>query len=389
MRVLFVVVPGVGHLYPLVPLAWAFRAAGHDVLVAVAEHADRAAASGLTVVDPAPGLDLMAAMGQALRENPELAAVVQRPMRDPADWAAHFAAVNRPLVAGAVELARRWRPDLVLFDHACTAGLIAAAAAGAPAVQQILGVFRSRGLHERTAAHLADVWRPLGVTEVAPPVATLEYMPPGMMTGEPEGRFTRFVPYTGGGVLPDWLRRRPDRPRVAVTLGTIAPQRQGIGQLAPLVAAAAEVDAEFVLALGHLDPAPLGPLPPNVRAAGWVPLDPLLATCAAVVHHGGASTMLTAITHGVPQLVILAPGDTIRPLMGEALRRSGAGLVAGPAEVDAALIRRLLTDEGLRAATGRVRAENLALPTPADTVAWLEDLLVRQGTVDGSHAVLH
>lgn len=34
MRALFTTTPGLGHLFPMVPLAWAFRCAGHQVLVA-------------------------------------------------------------------------------------------------------------------------------------------------------------------------------------------------------------------------------------------------------------------------------------------------------------------------------------------------------------------
>jgi UDP:flavonoid glycosyltransferase YjiC (YdhE family) len=375
MRVLFVSIPGIGHLFPLVPLVWAARAAGHDVLVAIAEHAERAAAAGLPAVDVAPGYDTVAVMGQALRDNPELAAVVTRPMRDPADWAPQFAAVNRPLVAGTVELAEQWRPDLVVFDHACTTGLIVAARLGVPAVQQILGVFRSRGLHERSTAYLADLWRPYGLTVIAGPVATLEYMPPSMMTGEPEGWFTRFVPYTGGGVLAPWLRTRPERPRIAVTLGTIAPQHQGLDQIVPLIEAAASMDAEFVLALGEIDTKPLGTLPPNVTSAGWVPLEPLLSTCAAVVHHGGASTMMTAIALGLPQAVILKPGDNIRPLMGGSLRKRGAGVVVGPEQVDKAMLDHVLNDDRLRATVAEVRAENRALPAPAETIVRLVELV--------------
>jgi len=47
MRVLFTSVPAVGHFLPVVPLAMAFRAAGHEVLVAVGEHAVVAARAGL------------------------------------------------------------------------------------------------------------------------------------------------------------------------------------------------------------------------------------------------------------------------------------------------------------------------------------------------------
>jgi L-noviosyl transferase len=34
MRFLFSTLPGLGHFFPIVPLAWGVRAAGHDVVVA-------------------------------------------------------------------------------------------------------------------------------------------------------------------------------------------------------------------------------------------------------------------------------------------------------------------------------------------------------------------
>ncbi|MFD9737233.1 nucleotide disphospho-sugar-binding domain-containing protein [Umezawaea sp. NPDC059074] len=377
MRVLVVSIPAIGHLYPLVPLAWAFRAAGHDVLLATAEHVEHAERTGLRVADIAPGYDTPTVMGRALAENPDLARMFRSgPMRaELTDWAPQFAAVNRPLLPGVLELADSWRPDLVVYDHAATCGLIAADRLGVPAVQQVLGVFSTGSLHVATTELLARTCPELGLRTPADPAVVLEYMPPSMLTRAPEGWFSRFVPYTGGGRSAPVPAHHEGRPRIAVTLGTIAPQRQGLGQLEPLIAAAAEIDVELVLALGDVDPGPLGVLPPNVRSVGWEPLDALLDTCAAVVHHGGASTMMTAISHGLPQLVVLSPHDPIRPLMGEAVSSRGVGVVASPDEVTAKTIHRLLTDEALHEATAEVDAENRALPSPAATAARIRDTI--------------
>lgn len=377
MRVLVVSIPAIGHLYPLVPLAWAFRAAGHDVLLATAEHVGRAGHTGLRVADIAPGYDTPTVMGRALAENPGLAQMFQsgRMRAELSDWAPQFAAVNRPLLPGVLELADSWRPDLVVYDHAATCGLIAADRLGVPAVQQILGVFSTGSLHDATTELLAGAYPELGLSTPAGPAVTLEYMPPSMLTRPPEGWFSRFVPYTGGGPLAPELTHRNGRPRIAVTLGTIAPQRQGLGQLEPLIAAAAELDVELVLALGDVDPGPLGTLPPNVRSVGWEPLDALLGTCAAVAHHGGASTMMTAICHGIPQLVILSPHDPVRPLMGEAVSGRGVGIVASPDEVTTKTVHQLLTDEALYEATAEVKTENEVLPSPAATVARICDTI--------------
>lgn len=55
MRVLFTTAPLPGHLYPMVPLAWALRAAGHQVLVAAPENfSETVVATGLPAATSAP-----------------------------------------------------------------------------------------------------------------------------------------------------------------------------------------------------------------------------------------------------------------------------------------------------------------------------------------------
>ncbi|MFB7900747.1 glycosyl transferase, partial [Streptomyces xiamenensis] len=65
MRILFPAAPGYGLMLPLVPLVWAARAAGHEILIATTAHMAKAAAwAGAPVVDVFPlrdvGEDLVA-----------------------------------------------------------------------------------------------------------------------------------------------------------------------------------------------------------------------------------------------------------------------------------------------------------------------------------------
>src|ERR671930_52906 len=168
------------------------------------------------------------------------------------------------------------------------------------------------------------------------------------------------------GVPAVWVLERPARPRVAVTLGTVLTQVGALTSLTKLVDVARHLDAEFVLALGDADPSPLGELPDNVRAAGWVPLSALLPTCAALVHHGGAGSTLTAIDAGVTQLVL--PHGADQYVNADAVARRGLGLRSEPDQVDAELIDRLLTDPGLGRAASEVADEIATLPRPADLV---------------------
>ena len=62
MRLLMAAAPAAGHVLPMVPLAWALRSAGHDVLLTTAGGGvELAASAGLLTVAVAPGVDMVAA----------------------------------------------------------------------------------------------------------------------------------------------------------------------------------------------------------------------------------------------------------------------------------------------------------------------------------------
>src|SRR6185436_3755710 len=60
-RFLFVTPPGYGHVFPMIPLAWALRAAGHAVIVATCGVSLSASTrAGLSAVNVTPTADLNA-----------------------------------------------------------------------------------------------------------------------------------------------------------------------------------------------------------------------------------------------------------------------------------------------------------------------------------------
>lgn len=366
MRVLFCAHPGMGHYLPLVPLAWSFLTAGHEVIGTIADHAESASRSGLEIVDVAPDFDMTAINQQLVRDFPDFpATVATRPAIDLEEWAPALAGINRPMVDRIIAVTDEWRPDLVVYDQGTTAGLLAAARAGVPAVQRNMSAWRTRGMHEAIAAHLTEYLDRYRISLPRPQVV-IESFTPSMLTGlTPEGWFMRWMPYAGGGVLGDRLPRRSDRPRVVISMGTVELQMFGVDELKYVIDAAADVDAEFVLAVGGVDLGPLGELPPNVAPIGWIPLHALLPTCDAIVHHGGGGTALTAIDAGLPQLVTPDSRDMFQYTTLHSVQARGIGLVSARADVDAAMLRRLIADQGIRAATAEVRREMRSLPTPA------------------------
>jgi calicheamicinone 4-hydroxyamino-4,6-dideoxy-alpha-D-glucosyltransferase len=381
MRVLFTAVPAIGHFLPVVPLAHAFRATGHEVLVALAEHAEFAASAGLPVVDVAPGYDSVAVTSKVLQDDPSFLESVWNVTVTPdmtiAPRAPMFAAINRPLVPGTVDLAERWRPDLVVYEQTATVGPMVAARLGVPAVQQNIAILSTGDTHRATAALLSDLCEQYEIPELPNPLTAIEVIPPSMLSVPAEGWFMGGRPYNGGGVLGSELPRRPARPQIAVTLGSgFAAGFYGLGALAPVIEAAAEVDADFLIALGQAATDRLGPLPANVRSLDrWFPYGELFRTCAAVLHHGGGGSIMTAIDAGIPQMVVRGDGDPGAQIMGDAVQNRGLGISTSPGEVTPSQLERLLVDDTFKQATAEVAAEVAELPTPASVAARLAELV--------------
>ncbi|MDL5156439.1 nucleotide disphospho-sugar-binding domain-containing protein [Actinomycetospora termitidis] len=388
MHILFATAPGHGLTLPVIPLMWAARAAGHEVLLATtSEMADVGARAGLTVVDVFPErdvwADLMATVlspdgpGEDAPEEYHLAARDQGP----------FSLFTATMTRGTVEAARAFRPDLVVHTSDHAAGLLTAAAVGAEVLEVGNRISWSMRDLDWRAGHdvfgrgeVVGVMRAkLGIGDVEPvPVARLDVRPPsmgGLAAGQehPDERDgapwwpMRFVPYNGGTVVPDWATRRPERARVAVTLGTVVPAMSGVSGLAVVLEALGGMDVEVVLAAGTADLSGLGTLPANVRSVGYLPLSAFLPDCAAIVHHGGSGTTATPLFYGIPQLVL--PSFADNPMSAARVVERGVGLSHDPAGLDVATVQdavgTLLTDPSFRAAATEVAAEMATQPSPA------------------------
>lgn len=355
----------------MVSLAWAVCAAGHEVRYVTAGPALAVKHAGLPVIDAAPQVDIVAMARKRITQHQEDRQLIAA-MRDLRDMAPFLAKFSEIIVDGAVEAAAEWQPELVVHAQTDGAGLLVAAKLGVPLVTHGLGILRGAGTHELLHAHMADAFARYGVTTLPEHIASIDVAPPSMLAGDPSGWSMRYVPYNGGCVLPKWLRTPVERPRITVTLGTIVPALEGLGPVQRMLEIAGSVDAEFVLALGNVDTRELGELPGNTRVVGWVPLDERLRGCAALVHHGGEGTTMTALAAGVPQLIL--PSGVGRHAAAAAVQQRGAGLSAQVQDVDAALLARLLEDEALAKTATQVRAEIAALPTPANLVPRLVNL---------------
>jgi hypothetical protein len=327
--------------------------------------------SGLSVTDVRPGLQMGELAKLMAQTRPEIVEAMRNMRKNMEIVPDAFVTLSDELTDGTVDFALGWRPDLIVHSPMQGGALVAAGVLDVPAVSLGFGFARSGQLQPVMFARMRETFGLYGVEAVPRLTGNIDIAPPSMLSDPPQGWSMRPMPYNGGAVLPPWLLERPRRPRIGVTLGTVSARMGGIGPVRQLVETAERVDAEFVLALGDTDLGELGELPPNVRDAGWVPWDALCASSSAVIHHGGAGTTLAALDAAVPQLVL--PDGADRYINADALAARGAGLVAGPGEMDPPLIDRLLHEDGLRSNSAEVSTELKAMPKPADLVAALTE----------------
>ncbi|QSB13343.1 DUF1205 domain-containing protein [Natronosporangium hydrolyticum] len=364
MRVLVVTAPLLGHAYPLVPLAWELRTAGHEVLLATAGEAVRVADSGLPVANIARSFDLARARRRMTLRNPLLARAVQTGRAGPRGVITLFGEINDELADGAVAVGDEWRPELVIHDALAPVGALVAARRGVPAVLCDPTFYDGHHLSFAATGHLSYACGRHSVPAPAPPSAVIRLAPPSMVGDRPGWRM-RYVPYDGGLVTAGWLDEPPRRPRIVVVASHPADTDPAL--MRAVLRAAPHVDAEFVLVRPDLGMGP--PLPENVRVVEWTPLSRLLPTARGVVHHGGASMVLTALVHGVPQLVVPDAGER-RHNAGLVYTR-GVGLVGARRNITPTLLRRLVGEDSLAAAAAEVRTELTGAPSPADVTTRL------------------
>lgn len=362
MRVLFTTLPLVGHLFPVVPLAWAMQCTGDEVLVATPaeQFAGRITGAGLSAVvirdvPIAHYAEASVITGSASTLENDLAVSAR-------GWAALAA----PSAEEMTRLVREFRPDVVISEPAEFAGRLAAARAGVPWVEQSWGLPFPDGF--RGAAQ--DELTRHGLPALPPPDAVIHPSPRELWpTGAPEGLPMRFVPYNGPVRHERWQSQGPGHRRAFVTFGSLLVAHGGSGQGELFAKVLEELSAAGFEMIVGMDPAQahvLGPLPPGVLHLGWVPLGYALKECDLAIHHGGSGTTMSSAASGVPQVIM--PSATDQFFTSAAMESYGAAIRFMPEQTTPAAVRDaaddVLTDPSYRAAATALAREISSLAAP-------------------------
>jgi UDP:flavonoid glycosyltransferase YjiC (YdhE family) len=366
VRVLFTFIGGAGHFDPLVPVARAMREAGHEVafsahplMVPIVE------LWGFTAFATAPD------DRPAPQRRPLLPVCIEREERDLREkFAGHHARVRAD---GIRAFCADWRPDLLVRDEADFGCAIAAERLGVACATVLIMAFGTLVRPDVVADALDAVRAEHGLAP-DPQLAALE-RDLVLCPFPPSFRDPAFpLPAGGHAVRLADVGHGDEQGPIYFTLGTVFNLESG--DLFTRVLDGLR-GREVVATVGpQVDPAELGRRPPGVRVERYLPQAEVLPHCRAVVSHAGSGTVLGALAHGLPMLLIPIGAD--QPLNAARARELGVALTldaiaANPGDVRAA-IDDLLGHEDHRRAAERMRDELALLPGVEHAVELLERL---------------
>jgi UDP:flavonoid glycosyltransferase YjiC (YdhE family) len=381
MRLLFSFAGGSGHAEPLVPIARAVVAAGHEVAFAGQRAAIATLGGHGFALFPDPG---HSGEGPG-RIAPLVSVDMEREFRVLREaYGGRFA---RRAMHRFPEVNEAWRPDVVVCDEVDFGSMIAAERLGVPHATVLV---TAAGSFIRPDV-LAEPLDALRVEHGLPPDPDLAMLgrhlvispmprsfrdpscppPPNTLSIRPEAANSAR---TDDGR--PWTHVAPDVPVVYFTLGTVFNWESG-DLFARVIAGLRVLPIELVVTVGRdLDTAFLGSQPQNVHVERYVSQSDVLPHCAAAVNHGGSGSVIGSLAHGVP--MVLLPMGADQPLNAARCEALGVGralgvMAATPSAI-ADRVTAVLEEPAYRLAAERIRDEIAELPGPAETVPLLEEL---------------
>lgn len=371
MRILCTYAGGLGHVEPLIPVARAAQATGH----AVTFTGGYRAAAALDAL----GFDVFP-LGKPPTARPSRMPLQEvDPARDESDVRERFirgAARDRvPLVTA---LCGDWQPDLLLCDEMDFGSMVAAERLGVPSATMLVLAAGTLARPDVVAGPLDELRTEHGL----PPDPELAMLTRRLVLAPfpPAFRDPAFpLPATAHSFRPHDVapaRHGDGTPMVYFTLGTVFNLESG-DLFARVLAGLRELPIEAVVTVGEgIDPEELGPLPGNIEMQRFIPQALVLPRCSAVVSHGGSGTVVAALAHGLPQVLIPMGAD--QPLNAARCKELGVALVLDAVRVRPEEVREavstVLSDPGYRIAAEAMAKEIATLPGPEQAVRLLEQL---------------
>jgi UDP:flavonoid glycosyltransferase YjiC (YdhE family) len=368
MRILFSTWPAYGHLLPMLPLIRAAQRAGDEVVVASgAEGVAEANRRGLPTWNIGPS---RAEADAAFRDRGIDVGALPPEQRMPTVIANMFGAAAFRRAAELVPRAEQWKPDLVVHPITELAGAVAAARVGARQAVHGLGPLPAEAW-TWFGARFGELCAAFQVRDTILEAPYLDNCPPALQADAVAAFGNRLaLRPTSGEVLPGerlpWdLGALPYERTVHLTLGTLFFGATDVFETA--LAGLRDLPLNVLVTVGPgSDPGRLGRQPPNVLVTDFAPHALLLPHCDALVTQGGASTIVAALCHGLPHLILPQGADQF--VNAAAAVSAGLALAVPPAELTPAAVAAAVAElPGLKRNVRGAQAEIFGMPD-ADVV---------------------
>jgi UDP:flavonoid glycosyltransferase YjiC (YdhE family) len=176
--------------------------------------------------------------------------------------------------------------------------------------------------------------------------------------------------------VPPWMVHLNGAPTVYFTLGTVFNLESG-DLFERVLAGLRDLSINIIATVGReIDPAEFGQQSANIQIARYIPQSLVLPHCAAVVSHGGSGSVIGALAHGLP--MVLIPMGADQPYNAARCAELGVARILDAVEATPEAVREavstVLADPTYRHNAERLRHEIAALPGPAHAVMLLERL---------------
>lgn len=378
MKVIILAGVAPSTIFSHAPLGTALRNAGHQVMMtaSIEDIIPTIAEVGL----PAVRITDPNLTPQKVLADRGLARVPEDPAereRLSGQWYARLEAVT---LDALLAFTKDWRPDVVIGGVCSYAAPLLAASLGVPWVRHSWDIHDPRLMDAGAAEELSEDLAAVGLDRMPEPDMMIEITPQSLRSQDAgPAQLMRWIPGNTQCRLEPWMYTRGANHRIGVTIGTGVANYNQHDFLHGIVENIATLDAEVVVPVTEdAAPALRARVGENVHV-GWIPLDIVAPTCDVLVHQSGGSTMMTALSFGVPQVLIPDPKLQRANAMARTMVDAGAGVILSPEEATTDVIAKtcqeIITNPDYAAAAAGLAQEIAALPLPSEVARRIEWLV--------------